>query len=259
MPIHYRGKTALNLKFIDWIWMVRGSVPIDAGLSGDKVFDRLDGLFHERGTTYSRTDDALTFQKKGQGAQDKMSVFDRGTLRVEAGNGAARLRYDLYSHALLLCFLAPFFFFGFAKFFEITKHHEKAAKAPVAVAAHQDAGPSGAKPPRATSSDAKPADAKPSDAKPAASPAKATETPMNPIDKFLGAPKPPEKKPGEEDKPIQRKPLSPTPAYVFSGIFAFLYWVGRILEQFLVRRLFQRRISGDVIAGTLPQGTVVKA
>jgi hypothetical protein len=67
---------------------------------------------------------------------------------------------------------------------------------------------------------------------------------MNPIDKFLGAPepeKPDEKKKKEEE---EKKGPSPTPAYVFAGIFATLYVGGRILEDWLIKRLFRKRLAG---------------
>lgn len=212
----------MNLRLIDWIWRIRGSVPLAPGITGPATFDRLDSLFHERGTTYDRADDRLTFEKKSPGAQDKMSLFERGTLRVQTGKEGARLHFNLYSHTLLLCFLAPLLFLGFAKFFEATLRHDKAAHS--AGIEQVDHGRKAAQDP-------------------------ATKKPkvvvMNPIDKFLGAPPPPEKKPGDE-KPSRRRNISPTTAYVFAGIFAFLYIVGRILEQVLIRRVFMKRI-GDAV------------
>jgi len=64
---------------------------------------------------------------------------------------------------------------------------------------------------------------------------------MNPIDKALGAPAP--KKPGTEGKGDEddKKP-TPKPAYVFAGIFAALYIVGRILEDRLIKSLFKKRL-----------------
>jgi hypothetical protein len=64
---------------------------------------------------------------------------------------------------------------------------------------------------------------------------------LNPIDEMLGAPKPENKK-DEEGGRRKRKP-SATAAYVFAGIFAFLYVVGRFWEDRQVKLLFRRRLE----------------
>ncbi len=66
-------------------------------------------------------------------------------------------------------------------------------------------------------------------------PEKNMELPQHPIDKFLGAPTP-EKPKKDKDAEDKDKP-SPTAAYVFAGLFAILYVVGRILEDRLVKSL----------------------
>ena len=66
---------------------------------------------------------------------------------------------------------------------------------------------------------------------------------LNPIDKALGAPEPdPPKKKSKKDED-DKKP-SPTTGYVFAGIFAALYAVGRVLEDRRIRRLFRKRLLG---------------
>jgi len=202
------------LRFIDWIWHVRGSLALAPGQSGDDVFDRLAPLFSQPGTSHERTNDRLTFRKKDQAAQDKMSIFDGGVLRIDKGAAGSVLRYHLISRALLFCFLAPLLFLGIA---QLT----------IALGAHQK-----------SSTDATSAVKK--------AVAKIVDVPMNPIDKALGAPAP--EKPGKDgaDKPGGRdKKPTPTPAYVFAGIFATLYIVGRILEDWLIKRLFRRRLLGS--------------
>jgi hypothetical protein len=57
---------------------------------------------------------------------------------------------------------------------------------------------------------------------------------MNPIDKALGAPEPDHSHKDEDKK------LSPKAAYIFSGIFAVLYVVGRILEDKLIKARFKK-------------------
>lgn len=199
----------MNTRFIDWIWHVSGTVALAPGQSGDDAFDQLDALFRQPGTTRQRTGDTLTFHKKDQLAQDKMSVFDGGVLRIENGADGPVLRYRLASRALLFCFLAPLLFLGIA---QLTILQGNAWKAPDA-------------------------------AKKAA--AKKADVPMNPIDKALGAPAPekPAKKGADKPGGKNKKP-SPTPAYVFAGLFATLYIVGRLLEDRLLKALFKKRLAG---------------
>lgn len=211
---------SMNLRYIDWIWHIRGEVPLTLDQSGEEAFDRLIPLFHQTGTSHERQKDSLTFRKKDAAAQDKMSVFDSGLLQVEKSGSGRVLRYDLTSRALLYCFLAPLLFLAFAQVTIALNAFEK----PRSTAAS----PAG----KAKSAPKKPA-------------AKETIAPMNPIDKALGAPAPDKPDGGDtdEDSPKSKKP-SPTPAYVFAGIFVALYVVGRILEDRLIKSLFKKRLSG---------------
>lgn len=205
----------MNARFIDWIWHVRGSLPLAPGQSGDEAFDRLDPLFRQTGTSHERTGDTLTFRKKDQAAQDKMSIFDGGVLRVERGPAGPALRYDMTSRALLLCFLAPLLFIGFG---QLTIAIGKFEKSPSATE--------------------KKAEAKKDDKKDAV-------VPMNALDKALGAPEPEKPKDKAKDKEKDKDKSgehSPTTAYVFAAIFATLYVVGRILEDRLIRSLFRKRL-----------------
>ena len=212
-----------GMRLINWIWHIRGSLALAAGQSNDDAFDRLAPLFNETGTTHERDDDTLVFRKKDQAAQDKMSVFDAGVLRIEQSEAGPLLRYDLISRALLFCFLLPALFLGIAQFtIAITKFQKPAIEA---------AGKSG-----------KAAEASKKTAKSEAD--KAAPAPLNPIDKFLGAPEPKKPKKGDEQGRRSKKP-SPTPAYVFAAIFATLYVVGRILEDRLVKKLFGKRLLGS--------------
>lgn len=206
---------AVNLRFIDWIWHVRGSLPLAPAQSSEDAFDRLDPLFRQPGTSHERSGDRLTFRKKNQAAQDKMSIFDGGVLQVERAAAGPVLRYHLTSRALLFCFLAPLLFLGIAQFtIVLVKLQGPSTEA---------ASPSGK-----------------AQKKPAAAP-----VPMNPIDQALGAPAP--EKPGKdgaEGGGRRGKKPSPTPAYVFAAIFATLYLVGRILEDRLIRIRFRKRLLG---------------
>lgn len=190
-------------RFIYWIWHVKGSLALAPGQTSDDAFGRLDPLFRQTGTHHVRLKDRLTFQKKNQPAQDRMSIFDSGTLRIEKGPHGSVLHYRLVSRALLFCFLAPLLFLSFASATIVMGKLER------------------------PSIEAKKKPEK-----------KDVALPQNPIDKALGAPAP--EKPKKDDK--DKKP-SPTAAYVFAAIFAALYVTGRILEDRLVRRLFQTSLG----------------
>jgi len=210
-----------NMRLINWIWHVRGSVALAPGQSSEAAFDRLAPLFNVTGTSHELANDTLTFRKKDQPAQDKMSVFDSGVLRIEKGAAGSVLRYHLISRALLFCFLLVPLFLGIAEFTTFLGKFEK----PKTAAA-------------ATSGKTSDASKKPA--------AEATIVPQNPIDKFLGAPAPEKPKKGDADKPRGRnKKPSPTAAYVFAAMFAALYVIGRILEDRLVKRLFKKNLLGS--------------
>ncbi|WP_159976791.1 MULTISPECIES: hypothetical protein [unclassified Novosphingobium] len=204
----------MNARFIDWIWHVRGSLALAPEQSSDDAFDRLRPLFRETGTSHERTSDTLTFRKKDQAAQDKMSVFDGGVLQIEKGTAGSVLHYRLTSRALLFCFLAPLLFLGFAQLTIAMGKLEKPS-----TEAEDKAG---------------------KDSKAAK---KQAEVPMNPIDKALGAPAPEKPKKDGADKAKERdKKHSPTSAYVFAAIFAALYVIGRILEDRRLRALFKKSL-----------------
>jgi len=201
---------SVNLRLVDWIWHVRGNLTLAPDMSRDEVFDRLDPVFRQRGTSKERVDDTLVFQKRDPDAQDRLSVFDSGVLRLERGASGIVLHYHLISRALLFCFLAPLLFLGIAQLTIAIGNHQKAAAEAAAKAG---------KAPKKKSEKA--------------------VFPLNPIDKALGAPAPekPKKKEKDDDGP------SPTPAYVFAALFAALYVVGRVLEDRLVQSLFRKRLS----------------
>jgi len=202
----------VNLRYIEWIWHVSGRLALPPGATSAQAFDRLAPLFDQPGTTHQRTPDTLTFQKKNQAAQDKMSVFDGGVLQIEHGMTGRELHYRLISRALLYCFLAPLFFLAIGQLTITLARFEKP-----------------------------PADAAKSAGKPKTPDKKDVLVPLNPIDKFLGAPAP--EKPKKDDAGGGHgKKASPTAAYVFAGIFAALYVIGRVLEDRLIRTVFRKAL-----------------
>jgi len=206
-------------RFIDWIWHVRGKLALAPGQSGDDAFDKLAPLFRQPGTSHERQNDTLTFRKKDQAAQDKMSVFDAGVLQIEESAGGSVLRYQLSSQILMFCFLAPLLFLGFAQLTMAINKFEKPSTAA--------AGKSG------KASDASKKSAKTD-----------TVVPMNPIDKALGAPAPEKPKKEDKGKDEKGKNPSPTAAYIFAAMFAVLYAIGRIFEDRLIKALFRKSLLG---------------
>lgn len=203
----------MNARFIDWIWHLRGSLPLPPGQSRDEAFDRLAPLFHASGTSHERGGDTISFRKKDQAAQDRMSVVDGGVIRIENAAGGAVLRYHMTSRALLFCFLAPLLFLAFAQ---------------LTIALGKLESPAAESSEKGKDSDKKKA-----------------EVPMSAIDKFLGAPAPEKPKKDGADKAKEKdKKYSPTSAYVFAGIFATLYVIGRILEDRKIRALIRRSLLG---------------
>ncbi|MEO7689978.1 MAG: hypothetical protein ABIS51_11895 [Sphingomonas sp.] len=202
----------MTLRFIDWIWHIRGSLALGPQQASD-AFTRLAPLFGQAGTSHDRTQDTLTFRKKNPAAQDKMSVFDAGVLQIEKGSAGPVLRYHLTSRILLFCFLAPLLFLGFA---QITIAIGKLEKASTEAAGKSEAAKKAEK--------------------------KDVALPQNAIDKALGSPAP--EKPKKDGADKDKKP-SPTSAYVFAGMFAALYVIGRILEDRLVKRLFKKSLLGS--------------
>jgi hypothetical protein len=225
----------VKLRYIDWIWQVRGIVALADGQSSDEAFARLDPMFDQPGTTHDRAGSRLTFHKKDPGAQDPMAVFDNGVLEIERAGSGAVLRYWLNSRFMLFCFLLPLFFLAVS---QLTIEVAKDLKPTAAEIAKEEAKKK-----------------------------QKAERELHWIDKALGAPAPEKKK----DKPAkpeaakdakdprnakdakntkdakddkEKDKITPKPSYVFAGIFAFLYVAGRILEDWLIRRRFRERLQG---------------
>lgn len=193
---------------IEKIWHIEGAVPLAPGQSAAEAFDRLAPLFRQTGTTVRQQGDTLTFHKVDPAAQDPLSVFDSGVLEARTVAAEPVLRYRMVSRALLFCFLVPLLFLAFAQATVLVgKWHAPSTE-------------------EAAKKKEK----------------KQIQLPLNPIDKALGAPAP--DAPKKDKKPDDKKP-KPTAAYIFAGIFAFLYLVGRVLEDRLARRAFSRALAGE--------------
>lgn len=203
------------IPYLDHIWRVRGAVPIDPALSPEEAFARLDPLLRTPGTELAVEGGTLTYAKHNPAAQDRLATFTRGRLWIERAGAGTVLRFDLFSHALLLCFLAPLLFLGFAQLAVTLNAYEKSAEA------------------AETAKDKKKDDAKP---KPVRK--------LHPVDEFLGAPAPedPNKKKDKQDEDEGRH--APEPGWFLAGLFFALYLLGRWLEPWLVRRRFRAALAG---------------
>lgn len=212
MAPHADGRSWMRL--IDWIWTIRGELPLPAGQKADEAFARLEPFFREPGTSFDQAEGSLSFTKKDPLAQDKMSIYDRGELRVEQRSDGGVLRYWMTSRSLLFCFLAPLLFVAFGQII-------------VGVGILAKPGTEQADKKKKEDKD------------------KVRE--LHWIDQMLGAPAPEKPKKDEKDKKKEeggKDRFSPTSAYVFAGLFALLYIVGRILEDRLIRRRFLRSLTG---------------
>lgn len=220
-----------DLPYIDHIWRARGEVLLDELLTPEEAFRRLDPLFQTAGSAYAVEGDTLGYSKHNPAAQDKLATFTRGTLKLDRQNGRSRLLFDVSSTALLLCFLAPLLFLGFAQTMVALNAWEKAGAAAVEA---------------------------PEKDKEADKPKVKQE--LHPLDKLLGAPEPddPDKKKDEDKDKEKKEKFDPTRAYVLAGLFFVIYLVGRVLEPWLLKRTLRATLAvkpedAEAPAGTGPQ------
>lgn len=101
------------MRIIDWIWRVRGSIPLATPRSASEIFARLEPIFRERGTTIEYGPDTLSFRKDNPDSQDKLASFEVGRLHVSGGT-APILHFDMSSRPLFWCFVAPLPFLAVA-------------------------------------------------------------------------------------------------------------------------------------------------
>ena len=202
-----------NIPYLDRIWRAEGHVDLTETLAPAEAFDRLDPLFRTPGTDYAVEGDTLGYVKRNPAAQDKLATFTRGTLRVAPGaGGGTRLFFDVSSAALLLCFLAPLLFLGFAQLAETINTYERARA-------------------EATAKDKK-------------DEAKDKPVPqLHWIDQMLGAPAPKDPKADKDKKKEPKEKIKTTPAYVLAGLFLAIYLVGRFLEPWLLKRTLRAALA----------------
>jgi hypothetical protein len=210
--------TRLRVPYVEKIWRTEGSLSIDDTLTPAEAFARLDPLFQTDGTQYAIEGDMLGYHKTNPRAQDKLTTFTSGTLRVEQAAGATRLTFQVASTALLLCFLAPLLFLGFAQVAGEINAYERA---------------------KAEASTKK-------DKKDQAEEKKKPQ--LHWIDQMLGAPEPKDPNADKDKKKEPKEKIRTMPAYVLAGLFFAIYLVGRFLEPWLLKRTLRQalvRKSGE--------------
>lgn len=209
---------AIDLPYIDRIWRAKGEVLLDELLTAEETFARLDPLFQTAGTQYAVEDDLLAYSKHNPAAQDKLATFTRGMLRLERQDGGSRLLFDVSSTALLLCFLAPLLFLGFAQTM-------------VALNAWDRAGTEAVEARQKDEEAEKPK----------------VKQELHPLDKLLGAPEPDDpnkkKEQGKDQDEEKKEKFDPTRAYVLAGLFFLIYLVGRVLEPWLLKRTLRAALA----------------
>ncbi len=217
----------LAIPYIDRIWRVEDQLVLDEQLTPEEVFTRIAPLFDTPRTEVAVEGDAIAYVKRNPAAQDKLATFTRGTLRVEQAGGRTRLVYSVASTALLLTFLAPLLFLGFAQLAGQINAWEN-AKAEAAAEKAAD---------KAEDKDKK------------------KKIELHPIDVMLGAPAPKDPDADKADKNKKKEPkekIRTTPAYVLAGLFLAIFLVGRVLEPYLLKRTFRRMlttVSPEEVAG----------
>ncbi|WP_448585115.1 hypothetical protein [Thermaurantiacus sp.] len=198
----------LRIPWVERIWRIRGSIPLEDPLGPAEAFARLEPLFQTADTRLTRQADQLEYEKTNPRPQDRLATFTTGVIRIIWQDGRPALHYEAASTALFLCFLAPFFFLAFAQGMEALNRWEsaKAEQAETPKAEKEEK----AKPPPK----------------------------LHPIDVMLGAPPPRDPK---EDK--DKEKFETRPVYVMAGLFVAIYVVGRILEPWLLRRTFRTALA----------------
>lgn len=210
----------LAIPYVDWIWRAKGDIPLAEPLSPQEAFARLDPLFQTPGTQYAIEGDTLGYAKKNPAAQDKLATFTSGTIRIENTGEGSRLFFNVTSTALLLCFLAPLLFLGFAQLASAINDYENRKEAAETAASPKDAKDEAKEP---------------------------KEIKLHPIDVMLGAPAPADPKADkdkdEEKKKEPKEKIRTTPAYVLAGLFFAIFLVGRFLEPWLLKRTFLKALA----------------
>ena len=105
---------------LDFLWHLRGSVPLDGIATNEAALDRLELLLEqqrkpttERDANYLAFDAPLWSDLFGPNWR-AMVIYDQGRLWIDQGLGGRILRYDLRSlHGFVFCLFGAAMFFAF--------------------------------------------------------------------------------------------------------------------------------------------------
>ena len=108
----------------DFIWHLRGLIPLEATISNATVLDRVEDLLRQQQKQITqRSADTVSFNIPLWNTQYgswhnnwlAMVIYDQGHFRIEQETRGRRLRYELRSlHGFLFCLFAVPLFFLFA-------------------------------------------------------------------------------------------------------------------------------------------------
>ena len=95
---------------LDFMWHLRGSVPMDGVATNEAALDRLECLLEKqrkrdrkRGADFLSFDDPIWSDPLGPNWL-AMVIYDRGRFWIEQGIGGRQMRYDLRSlHGMVFC------------------------------------------------------------------------------------------------------------------------------------------------------------
>ncbi|MDG2528843.1 hypothetical protein [Caulobacter endophyticus] len=90
---------------LDFLWTLRGSIPLDPTISNEAVIDRVTALLERQQKRPTRPAPDITafetaFLDRGGGNWQSMTLFDRGRFWVERGLEGRLLRYRMRSRVL---------------------------------------------------------------------------------------------------------------------------------------------------------------
>lgn len=105
---------------LDYLWHLRGSVPLSGAATNQAVLDRLEGLLEQQRKPIVGLDanhltfDAPLWENIFGPSWQAMVIYDRGRFSIDQGIAGRVLRYDLRSlHAFVFCLFGATMFFAF--------------------------------------------------------------------------------------------------------------------------------------------------
>jgi len=105
---------------MDFLWHLRGAVPLDGKVSNEVALDRVQNLLErQRKPVVVRDANQVTletplWEDMYSSGHYAMVIYDQGRIWIDQGLGGRTLRYELRSlHAFVFCLLGAVMFFVF--------------------------------------------------------------------------------------------------------------------------------------------------